>query len=208
VAARGLLLPTAWDLAAALLVKEIDVFEPHLVLMNGIARPRGPLVLETGALNHASVRSDVMGLIPLEPRVTSVAEREVSLALPWEVVEDAARAKLAEPRAHADILTGVERGVPRESNGFVCNATAFLVGLAMDGPGRVVHVLESSHEPDRVELVLRRDHRRTPRGFLHWPSELSRGGAAAAAGVLVELIRATLDAELQSDEASPAHEQD
>src|SRR5699024_9149414 len=45
----AMILPVYWDLAAILIAKETEAFQPSFVMMNGVAGPRQPLWIELGA---------------------------------------------------------------------------------------------------------------------------------------------------------------
>ena len=47
-----MILPVYWDLAAILIAKEMDSFEPAFVMMNGVAGQRQPIWIELGATNE------------------------------------------------------------------------------------------------------------------------------------------------------------
>ncbi|MEZ4392011.1 MAG: hypothetical protein R3A48_13015 [Polyangiales bacterium] len=210
----AMILPVFWDLAAVLALREIERFEPELVLMNGIASPRQDLWVELGAANRAAILPDGSDRIAPDPlagqgfaRVLPAAPDSEALRgsrLSWAAVTSATRAAIA---AWAGVIEGGARldevlpdvslaGFPREGNAYLCNHLAYLVGYAMDHPGHTLTLMEPTPalrgELPGVSAVLTRDHRETPRAFFHWPSDLR--GAHLAAGA--EVMRAALGAQL------------
>jgi len=210
----AMILPVYWDLAAILVLKEIERFSPEAVLMNGIASPRQDLWVELGAVNRAMVLPDGSDVLvprppagqtyaPLVPSATA-SERALPSLLSWDLVKSAARDAITahgatlEDGARLDaLLTGVSfGGFPRDTNTYLCNNLSYVVGYAMDHPGRTLTLMQASQSVqgaiNRVQVRLTRDHRAVPRAFMHWPSTLR--GAHLLAGA--EVLRAALAAQL------------
>jgi hypothetical protein len=177
---RGLVLPVAWDVAAAVALAEIDAFRPELVVMMGIARRTQPMVLELGAQNSAAKKPDASGILePAEdgaPLVPGTSERVVPLLLHWAEARDAARGewalRAAERPELGRVLTGIELGSPtRPSNRYLCNATAVTVGIGM-GHSAPLRLLEPDVGGGGVDVPVPDGLREVPRVFVHLPSDL------------------------------------
>jgi hypothetical protein len=115
-----------------------------------------------------------------------------------QVITDRATTLDGETRLDAR-LTGVAfGGFPRAGNTYLCNNLSYVVGYAMDNPGRTLTLLQASvplrGAVNRVPVRLTRDHRATPRVFLHWPSTL----AGAHLEVGAEVLRAVVGAQLRA----------
>jgi hypothetical protein len=207
------ILPVFWGLAAYLLLREIEAFAPDVVVMNGVAGPRQKLWLELGALNGAKDQPDGSGiLVPSEPMSPVLAgasdpsEARSNLAS-WHAVADAARSTLAEQASivHAgerldEVLQGVAfAGYPRKSNSYLCNATTYVVGYALDHPGEPLAVMQSDDD-DPLAFAMPAGHSSVPRWFMHWPSDLAGDHVTASAAIL----RAALAAQLRAVADGPA----
>lgn len=177
---RGLVLPVAWDVAAAVALAEIEVFRPELVVMMGIARRAQPMVLELGAQNSAAKKPDASGVLePAEdgaPLVPATRERVVPLLLHWAEARDAARRewtrRAGERPELARVLTGIELGAPtRPSNRYLCNATAVTVGIGM-GESAPLRLLEAEVGGGGVDVQVPEGLQEVPRVFVHLPSDL------------------------------------
>jgi pyrrolidone-carboxylate peptidase len=218
----GMVLPVFWDLAAVLIVKELEAFDADFVLMNGIASSRQDLWLELGSLNRASALGDGSGVLaPVEegtPLVPSAPPDELARPhlLSWWKVRDAAAAVTAyygevdeNGVSLATVLPGVKlAGYPRSTNTYLCNNVSYTVGYLMDHPGEVVRLMEASQVRDGsdgyLDVVIERDHRATPRVFAHWPSELEGVHRAVGIEVLRTVLAAQLEA-LASGDEPPFH---
>jgi len=208
----AMVLPVFWDLAAVLVLAEIEAFAPDFVLLNGIAGWRQPLWLELGSINRARALEDGSDvLMPIEegaPLIATASEDDYArpLLLSWHTVRAAVDGAI---EAHgpderdgtplSDILQGARfAGYPRSSNTYLCNNTAYTVGYLMDHPGDTVRLLEASHPregfDDGLDVVLSEDHSGTPRVFVHWPSNLEGEHLGSAAAVMRALIDGQLDA--------------
>ncbi|MSP25049.1 MAG: hypothetical protein EXR75_07770 [Myxococcales bacterium] len=205
----AMVLPVFWDLAAALVLAEIESFAPDLVLMNGIAGGRQPLWLELGAVNRAAGLEDGSGvLVAIEgPVIASAPSEEYDRPnlLSWSPVK---AAMLAGIQAHGavaaagvrfdDVLEGaLFASYPRASNTYLCNNTTYAVGYVMDRPGETVMLLTPSTPREGEEglsVSSGVDRSAVPRVFFHWPSELDGEHLGAAAQVLASGIDAQLAA--------------
>jgi pyrrolidone-carboxylate peptidase len=210
----AMILPVYWDLAAVLIAKEMEAFEPNFVMMNGVAGERQPLWVELGATNRAAPLDD--GSSQLRPAVTGnqpfakiveaapAAEDARPNLLSWRAVEAAAKAAI---EAHADdqdqdtrfgdLVPGVElAGFPRSSNTYLCNNITYATGYLMSHPRTQVRLLRASpalpHKVNEVRLSMTKDLRQVPRVFVHWPSEMATKHHQAGA----EIVKAILDAQL------------
>jgi pyrrolidone-carboxylate peptidase len=212
----GMILPVYWDLAAILISKELDAFEPSLVLMNGVAGARQPIWIELGATNRAAKLDD--GSNQLRPatgpnddfaKIVETAPRSEDARgnlLGWRAVESAAREAVvrhADDRENGvrfgDLLPGVKlAGFPRSSNTYLCNNVTYVTGYLMSHPNREVRLLRAS-PPERgktnlVRVKQSKDFRATPRVFVHWPSELAGVHHRAGAEVMKSILAAQLAA--------------
>jgi pyrrolidone-carboxylate peptidase len=220
----AVILPVYWDLAAIVALKEIERFNPAVVVMNGIASARQDLWVELGGVNRAMTLADGSDLLvpqppagqrfaPLVPSAPASARLRGSL-LSWDAVKSAAAEVI---RARGDVLDGEERldarltgvafgGFPRDGNTYLCNNLSYVVGYAMDNPGRTLTLMQASvpvrGAVNRVPVRLTRDHRGTARVFLHWPSTLAGAHLEVAADVLRAVIGAQLRATREGDAAT------
>jgi pyrrolidone-carboxylate peptidase len=210
----AMILPVYWDLAAALIAKEVDALGPSLVIMNGVAGDRQPLWLELGSVNRAEALDD--GSNQLKPAVAknkdtapiitglSKADQARGLLMSWEHVRAAAsdaitkHAKDMEGEESFDaFMSGVElAGYPRESNTYLCNNVTYVTNFLMDHPGRTVPLMRASVKKpgasNELDVKIKRDVTSVPRVFMHWPSELA--GKHIDAGA--DIVRAVIDAQL------------
>jgi pyrrolidone-carboxylate peptidase len=210
----AMILPVYWDLAAILIAKEMDAFQPTFVMMNGVAGNRQPLWVELGATNRAAPLDD--GSNQLRPAVsgTDAYAKIVETAgsdenarpnlLSWRAVETAARTTIERHASDVDqdtrlgdVLPGVMlAGYPRGSNTYLCNNVTYVTGYLMSHPQKAVRLLKASPAVrgavNEVKVTLKTDLRAVPRVFVHWPSEMATKHHAAGADVM----RAILDAQL------------
>lgn len=208
----ALILPVYWDLAAILVLKEIEAFQPDLVLMNGIAGSAQPLWLELGSVNRAMNAPDGSDLLsPPEGSalIPQAAKGETlrGLRMSWDAVKAGAIEAIEaeqdrtddEGTRLGDLLTGaLFAGFPRAGNTYLCNNIAYTVGYVMDHPGKTLKLLQASNPspktPKSVSVRLKSDHRKTAREFMHWPSALRGDNLDGAAAVM----RAVIDAQLEA----------
>lgn len=166
---RTVVLPVVWTRAAELVLAEARAMDASLVLMSGVAHPRQPLWIESGATNARAPRADVEGTLP-EP---TPDERDVvSVSIDTRAAHRAAERAFASVRAAShegvrldEILHGIVVKEPRIENAYICNDTTYRVTRAL--AGSPMHV-----------------------GFFHWPSELDGGHIDAACHLLEEIARA------------------
>lgn len=218
----AMILPVYWDLAAALVAKEIEAFDPSFVMMNGVAGSRQPLWLELGATNLASGLED--GSSRLRPVIAAGQSRAKLVAeaaqsemtrgnlLSWRAVEKAAKeAVLAHTNdvdggvRFGDLASGaVLAGYPRSSNTYLCNNTTYVTGYLMGHTGKRVRLLRASRDVrgarNWLDVRVNRDLRTVPRVFVHWPADLADRHHAAA----TDVMRAILDAQLTASRTGDA----
>lgn len=217
----AMVLPVYWDLAAVLVAREIEAFQPSFVMMNGVAGSRQPIWLELGAVNAAARLADGSDQLrpfakkgeSLVPLVETAApeDRARPNLLSWSAAHDAAAAaveanasKIEEGVRFGDLLHGaVFAGFPRESNTYLCNNITYTTGYVMDRPGKKVRLLRASTRvvgrPNWVDLSIKGDFSEVPRVFVHWPSELASVHREAGAEVLKALIGAQMNALAKGD---------
>lgn len=219
----GMILPVYWDLAAILIAKEAQAFEPSFVMMNGVAGAMQPIWLELGATNRAAPLDDGSSL--LRPAVgpdeeyakliASAGEDARPNLLSWRAV---ARAATAAIDAHADEREGGDRfgdivsralfaGFPRASNTYLCNNVTYVTGWLMSHPGESVRLMRASPAKrgaiNDVRVSITKDLSKVPRVFVHWPSRLADRHHAAAADVVRAILGAQVSAISRGDLPSP-----
>jgi pyrrolidone-carboxylate peptidase len=219
----GMVLPVFWDLAAYLVLREAESFEPELVLMNGIAGARQPLWLELGSVNQAVALPDGSGvLVPIEPGAPLLDEappdeQARGLLLSWQQVRTGGESRIAALAAETDgggtpfgdVVQGVRyAGYPRQSNTYLCNNTTYVVGYVLDHAGQPVRLLEPSAPrpggPTGIDLDFGPDLSSVPREFVHWPKELNDTHLDRGADVMAHLIAAQLTAQSAPTRGDPA----
>jgi len=217
----AMILPVYWDLASILMSKELDAFQPNLVLMNGVAGSRQDLWLELGATNRAEGLDD--GSDKLRPYVSNSQfaklvdggdDAQPNL-MSWDAVHAAASAVVAK---HAkdkdgdvvleDLLPGAKlAGFPRSSNTYLCNNVTYVTGWLMSHPGKSTKLLKASKtvrgKPNDVTVKLANDFSKTPRMFMHWPSELDVHHHEAGADIMRSILDAQLAALKKNDLQKP-----
>lgn len=216
----GMVLPVSWDLSAILAAKEIESFQPELVLMNGIAGDTQPIWLELGSVNRAMSAVDGSGTLEASveggPLIKSAPSSETlkGLRLSWKSVRAAAEATIEKragdvdgDRAFKDVLSGAAfGGFPRQSNTYLCNNLSYVVNYLMDHKGVGVKLLTPSQKkagaPTGVIVRLTHDMSKVPRVFVHWPSSLSGSHLDSAADVMASIIDAQLQATTNGDLAT------
>ncbi len=222
VDACGMILPTYWDVAAVLVAKEIEAFDPDLVLMNGVANPVQKLWLELGAMNRAGYNVDGSGNLEpaqaaFEAGATLVEGAPVARGnlLSWKAVQHEMTQAIAQQAAERQagqrfdsIVLGVTfGGYPRLSNDYLCNNLTYTVGYLMDHAQTAVTLFQasdaSSGQANGVEMLMRKDRRSVPRGFVHWPSALAGAHVQAASKVLLSVASAQLRATQNGDRPVP-----
>lgn len=219
----AMILPVNWDLAAILIAKEAQAFEPSFVMMNGVAGPNQPIWLELGATNRAAPFDDGSGqlrpAVGSEEQYAKLIESESEDARPnllsWTAVAHAATAAID---AHADEREGGDRfgdilggtlfaGFPRASNTYLCNNVTYVTGWLMSHPGQPVDLMRASPAKlgaiNDVTVSITTDLSRVPRVFVHWPSRLADRHHAPAADVVRAILGAQLSASARGDLPSP-----
>lgn len=209
----GMVLPVFWDVASILVLKEAALFQPDMILMNGIAGDRQPIWLELGSVNAAVALPDGSGTLapiesgtPLLPQAPA-EEKARGLLLSWSEVRAAARTRieaLADETDDAgvrfgDVVQGaLLAGYPRSSNTYLCNNTTYVVNYVLDHPDESFRLLEASDPreggPDHVDLALGVDLGPIPRVFVHWPRTLSGAHLDRGRDVMAEVVAAQLGA--------------
>ncbi|MBK6698056.1 MAG: hypothetical protein IPG50_38610 [Myxococcales bacterium] len=213
----ALTLPVAWDLAAVLVLRELDAFAPNFVMMNGIGGAREKVWLELGAMNAALVSEDGTNTIrpagdpskyvPLVPSASADEYLRPNL-LSWAAVQNAGRDAIAKASRRGgfgvsfdDVVFGVTlAGFPRGGNSFVCNNITYTVGYVMDHPEKATRLLESSRGDAGVDVRLSRDYSAVPRVFVHWPFEIAPSFVGAGSDVLKAMAGAQLGALARGDQ--------
>jgi pyrrolidone-carboxylate peptidase len=209
----AMVLPVFWDLAAVLVLAEIEAFEPDFVVMNGIRSARQRLWFELGAVNEAQATEDGSNVLePIEdggPLLLEAPEEEHARAqlLSWQSVRSATEdaitllAALEDERgvAFGEAMPGVSfAGYPRSSNTYLCNNLTYVVGYLMDHPGEAVELMRASHPVEGaaagIAVELPGYHAQVPRLFVHWPRDLRDDHLAAGAEVLSALVDAQIHA--------------
>lgn len=192
-----LVLPVLWDVAAAVVLRAVEQFDPELVVMSGVAGPRQPLWVELGASNQTHPRRDASGhLQPIaDARVVPGGPPALAHRAAFPTLLELGRAQLAAEASLAEVMPSVElTGFPRPGNAYICNATAYTVAYALSHPDRPLTLLEGSADQRGATLHLRRDRAHVPHFFLHWPSELRGVQVDAAARILRTMVSAQLRA--------------
>jgi hypothetical protein len=219
----AMVLPVFWDLASFLVLAEAQIFQPDVVLMNGIAGGSQPIWMELGSTNAAVALPDGSGiLLPIESGTPLLAglpeeDRARGLLMSWDEVRAATELRISElslepgedGSTFGEILQGVRYACfPRDSNTYLCNNTTFVVNWAMDNPGTTFRLLEPSDPreggPTGLDVRLDADLRLVPRDFVHWPSLLAGTHLDRAAEIMATLLGAQLAAEEEPTRGDPA----
>jgi pyrrolidone-carboxylate peptidase len=205
----GMILPVYWDLAAILISREVDAFEPTFVLMDGVADTEQPLWLELGSVNRAMDAEDGSNILAPKPPsgqdfapLVRGGDTLKGLLLSYPSVQEAVnQAILAHAdetdeagRKLSDVIQGVKRaGFPRAGNTYLCNNVAYVTNYVMSNPGKTVTLLQPSDgKKDSVKVNLSHDTRAVPRVFVHWPSTLADKHVVAGAEVMKAILAAQL----------------
>jgi len=210
----GMILPVYWDLASILIAHEIDSFAPDMVLMNGVAGARQPIWIELGGVNRAARLDD--GSDVLHPSIASAplvetataAEESLGNLFDFAALKTAATTELAtiareDARAggtplSATLTGAIRTSYPRASNTYLCNNVTYTTNYLMSHSGTATSVtlLKASvplvGRTNGVSTSIARDVTATPRGFVHWPSELTTADIPRAARVMKALLSAQL----------------
>lgn len=213
----AVILPVYWDLASVLIAREVQAFQPDLVVMNGVYPGATWLTLELGTINRAVGEYDGSGnLKPVggdgsfgfwgeAPLLEGLPAQDDArgLLLSYDEVRAAAEATIAAHRdetvdglALGDIMTSVKYGGFPRDNTYLCNNTAYVTSYLLDHPGTTVPLLRASAAVKGKSNVINTridfDGRDIPRVFVHWPDALVEGHVAAGADVLRTIVRAQL----------------
>lgn len=120
---RAIVLPVAWNVAPEIALREARAFGAALVVMCGVAGPRGPLKVECGATTATAEREDVDGAF-----LKTVPGASIRTTLDVRAAVRAARGAIRERAAiFSDVLTGARLAPIRETNSYVCNHLAHRV---------------------------------------------------------------------------------
>jgi len=215
VAVCAMVLPSHWDLPAALVARELDAFVPELVLMTGQSFGAQQVTLERTAINHADHTADAT---PVGFRLAPTALTEpvlgdparpwgqlVGMRLDWDRALDAMHRTrqryvdtFADGAAFGALVDDVLlRYTPHGHNRFLCNALAFTVSALMDAQGQPVTLQRTARAVgDRApvwRLRVAQDLREVPRVFVHMPSAV----AGAHAATMAEMLRALLASQMR-----------
>jgi len=181
-----MVLPVAWEAAAALVAKEARATRASLVIMSGVAAPTQPLFVEVIA---GGGRVSLNDAFSMRPRQGALRGRELEMTLDTNRAERAARAAIASECSRAEglsrVLQDAERPARRE-NAYVCNATAH-VALALSR--RSLRILRTGTRPRGVEI---QRTFRPAQGFLHWPRDVGVEHAPACARILLSIVDALI----------------
>lgn len=213
----AIILPVYWDLASVLIAREVQAFQPDLVLMNGVYPGATWLTLELGTINRAVGEYDGSGnLKPVggdgsfgfwgeAPLLEGLPAQDDArgLLLSYDEVRAAAEATIATHRDDVasgvvlgDIMTDVKYGGFPRDNTYLCNNTAYVTSYLLDHPGKSVPLLRASKAVKGKSNVINTridfDGRNIPRVFVHWPDALVNGHVAAGADVMRTILRAQL----------------
>jgi pyrrolidone-carboxylate peptidase len=214
----AMILPVYWDLASILISKELDAFEPSMVLMNGVAGSRQEIWLELGATNRAEGLGDGSDILrPFLKNNATVAklvdggdDAQPNL-MSWDAVHAAAADAVAKHAKDVDdntiledLLPGAKlAGFPRSSNTYLCNNVTYVTGWLMSHPGKSTRLLKASKaepgKPNDVTVKLANDFSKTPRMFVHWPSTLDVRHHAAGAAIMEAILDAQVNALAKND---------
>lgn len=136
VEVRAIVLPVKWNVAPEIALRSARELGAELVLMCGVASPRGPLKIECGASSYAGSKPDVEGSVLLEER----AGEAVAMTMDVRAAVRAARGAIRDRASiFGDILTGARLAPVRESNSYVCNHVAFHVARSNVAPCGFLH---------------------------------------------------------------------
>jgi pyrrolidone-carboxylate peptidase len=172
---------TMWDLAAAVVINEMQNFAPELVLMSGLGG--SDLAFETGNINHAtfsrgfdidgdaitdSTPQEAYVLPPSDPGIPEISD------LTWDA--NAARVAVEKDVEKLGETTVVPRA-GHADNDYICNNIAFVVSVA---------ALNTKVQLAGGLVILQPSLEITPKtGFLHYPSSIKTDKASLDAWTLI-----------------------
>ncbi len=214
----AMILPVYWDMAAILIAKELDAFQPSVVMMNGIAGARQEIWLELGATNKADELDDGSDqLKPYAPdkdtyaKIVDGGEDARPNLMTWNAVQAAAAevvAKSADAKdgdvRFGDVLPGVKlAGFPRNSNTYLCNNVTYVTGWLMSHAGKTTKLLRAAPpmpgKINDVKVKVANDFAKTPRVFVHWPSDLDVRFHDQGAAIMQAILDTQLAAIVKGD---------
>jgi pyroglutamyl-peptidase len=132
---RAIVLPVAWNVAPEIALREARAFGAALIVMCGVAGPRGPLKVECGATTHTAQKEDVDGaIVPELPGASIRTTLDVRAA-----VRAARRAIRDRATIFGDVLTGARLAPIRETNSYVCNHLTHRVLASGVAPSGFLH---------------------------------------------------------------------
>jgi pyrrolidone-carboxylate peptidase len=181
-----MVLPVAWEAAAALVAKEARATRASLVIMSGVAAKTQPLFVEAISTNARVAMVDSYGMRPRRKKPTHTLNVTIDAKRACEAAQHAL-ARESTKRLSL-VLTGVELHTARDDNAYVCNATAYGTALLAQ---RARRVLRTAARPEGVEVARTF---RPAHGFLHWPQDIAPEDASACARVLLAVVEAVLSA--------------
>jgi pyroglutamyl-peptidase len=182
-------LPCAFDSASAALVREVDRWEPELVLCTGLAAGRSSLSFERVAINLVDARiADNTGVQPIDRRVIAATRRDAYFStLPVKAM------------VQASLAQGVSAELSLSAGTYVCNAVFFTL----------MHTLAKSRRasgaPSRRPRGAKSGGSLGRRGgFVHLPclpEQAQRMGGQPAMSLddMVQGVQAALDVALRVD---------
>ncbi|MBL8603502.1 MAG: hypothetical protein JNK72_16375 [Myxococcales bacterium] len=213
----AMVLPSYWDLPGDLVLREIEAFQPDVVVMTGVSKRAREIILELGTVNEsdeldddspAGFRLSPGRSLPVLDGPGQMQGERLPLVLSWSRVRRAMRRAW---RAERDALEGPLRfdarvndvrfgAYPRRLNRYLCNALAHAVNAGLAGQleeshfARTLAALESPRETLGWPLPRVTPRPSLPRVFVHFPSELAGRHREAAEAMLVALLAAQLAA--------------
>jgi pyrrolidone-carboxylate peptidase len=184
VSACLILTDVLWDFAGAVIVREIERFQPQVVIMSGA----GDGSLEAGAVNDAlsapgftSDGKENSFNTPQARRILPDEPLDSSIAMTWDAE------KLGSMVSPLVSELGFSLSIPRQarpSNDYICNNVSYLVLQAAQG-----HQLTLAGG----KLILRPKINSNPKiGFFHYPAQASVAQAPAWAQVVLTLVEGSL----------------
>ncbi len=142
---RTLVLPVAWNIAPEIALRSARAFDAALVLMCGVAGPRGPLKVECGASSYSAAKADVDGNV-----IDELAGEAVAMTIDVRTAVRAARRAIRDRAAiFGDVMTDARLAPVRESNSYVCNHLAFHIAKSTVAPCGFLH-WPSELEPAQI----------------------------------------------------------
>ena len=142
---RAIVLPVAWSKAPAIAVAAARDFDARLILMCGVASPKGKLRVECGAVHRSSDKADAEGNV-----IDERGGEAVRMTLDIRAAVRAARHAIhVRASIFGDVLPGARIAPVRDVNNYVCNHLAFHVRKADIAPCGFLH-WPSALEGDQI----------------------------------------------------------